>query len=103
MAVFRFLAAVFLLIATIAIVADATPAIYGAGPFRLTSLSAHWQELGRSSFEAAESGMTAVAPWLWNGLIAPILAIPTCVTFFLLAVASGYAGRRRRTVRVFVN
>lgn len=103
MAVFRFLSAVFLLVATIALVVDATPSVYGAGAFRATSLGTHWKELGRTSYEAAESGVLEVAPSLWNGVIAPLLAIPTFVTFALAAVISGYVGRRRRSVRIFVN
>lgn len=103
MAVFRFLAAVFLLVATVALVVDATPAVYGAGDFRPTALGTHWKDLGRTSFEAAKSGVSEAAPWLWDGLLAPILNIPTFVTFGLFALLSGYVGRRRRTVRIFVN
>jgi hypothetical protein len=103
MVVFRFLAALFLLVATIALVFDATPSVYGAAGFEATSLSAHWQDLAPNSFEAARTAVTGVAPWLWNGVIAPLLAVPTFVTFGALALLSGYAGRRRRAVRVFVN
>lgn len=103
MAVFRFLSAVFLLVATVAAVFDATPAVYGAAPFEGTTLSAHWQDLGPNSFEAAQGAVTAFAPWLWTGLIAPLLNVPTFVIFGVLSLASGYAGRRRRTVQVFVN
>lgn len=103
MAVFRFLSAVFLLVATIALVVDASPAIYGAASFHATSLAAHWQELGPSSFAAARKAVSGVAPWLWSGIIGPVLGVPTFVTFGVLAVLSGYAGRRRRTVTIFVN
>jgi hypothetical protein len=103
MPVFRFLAAVFLLVAAIALVNDATPAVYGAGPFTLTSLDAHWQELAPSALAAAKTGAEGMAPWLWQGVIAPLLTTPTCIAFGLLAVLSGYIGRRRRTVEIFVN
>lgn len=104
MAVFRFLAAVFLLIATIAIVVDATPPVYGAGSFTATSLAAHWHDLGATSYEAAKSTVSRfTAPWVWTGVIETILAIPTFIAFGLLALFSGYLGRRRKTVRVFVN
>jgi hypothetical protein len=103
MAVFRFLAAVFLLVATIALVVDATPPIYGAGSFKPSALSNDWTELAPKSFEAARSAVSAVAPWLWEGVIAPILDIPTFIAFGALALLSGYAGRRRKTVRIFVN
>jgi len=103
MAVFRFLAAVFLLVATIALVVDATPAFYGAGPFEATSLSAQWQELAPNSFEAARKSVSDLSAWLWDGMIAPVLDVPTFVAFGALAFLSGYAGRRRKTVRIFVN
>lgn len=103
MAVFRFLAAVFLLAAAIALVVDATPAIYGVGPFKATALSAHWHDLAPSSFEAAKKAVSGLSPGLWDSLVAPVLDIPAFVTFGALALLSGYAGRRRRTVRIFVN
>jgi hypothetical protein len=103
MAVFRFLAAVFLLAATIALVVDATPSVYGAGAFQATALSAHWQELAPTAFEAARKAVTGLSPWLWDDVIAPALAVPTFVAFGVLAVLSGYAGRRRKSVRIFVN
>lgn len=103
MAVFRFLSAVFLLVATVALVVDATPASYGVGSFHATSLAGHWKELAPSSFEVARRSVIDAAPWLWESLIRPILDVPTFVAFGALALLSGYAGRRRRTVRIFVN
>ena len=103
MAVFRFLAAVFLLVATVALVVDATPPIYGAGAFKTTTLSAHWQDLAPSSLQAAKSSVSGVSPWIWETVAAPILDLPTFVAFGALALLSGYAGRRRKTVRIFVN
>ncbi len=103
MAVFRFLSAVFLLVATIALVVDATPAIYGSAGFHATSLTAHWLDLGPSSHEAARKTVVGFAPWLWNGAIEPMLNVPTFVTFGILSLLAGYAGRRRRSVTIFVN
>jgi hypothetical protein len=103
MAVFRFLAAVFLLAATIALVSDATPAVYGAGEFTATSLAGHWADMAPSSLEAAKKAVTGFAPVLWSGVVGPVLALPTFVLFGLLALGSGFLGRRRRAVRIFVN
>lgn len=103
MAVFRFLSAVFMLVAVISVVVDATPQIYGAGTFHATSLGDQWKELSPKSLDAAEKTVAGVAPWAWDGLIQPVLAIPTALFFGALALIAGYAGRRRRTVRVFVN
>jgi len=101
MAVFRFLAAVFLLVATIALVVDATPLVYGAAPFKATSLAAHWQDLAPSSYEAARKAVSNLG--IWDSLVVPLIGFPTFVIFGALALLAGYAGRRRRTVRVFVN
>lgn len=104
MAVFRFLAAVFLLVATIALVVDATPWVYGAGPFQATTLGEHWRELGATSYGAAQKAVSAVAgPWIWDSLIGSVLGLSTFVAFGLLALLTGYIGRRRKAVRVFVN
>jgi hypothetical protein len=86
MAVFRFLAAVFLLVATIALVVDATPPLYGGGAFEATSLSTQWQELAPNSFEAARTSVSGLSPVFWDGVIARILGVPTFVTFGALAL-----------------
>lgn len=104
MAVFRFLAAVFLLAATIALVVDATPWVYGAGPLEATSLGEHWRDMGATSYAAAKSAISGVlGPWMWEGVIGTLLSLPTFLAFGLLALLSGYIGRRRKSVRVFVN
>jgi hypothetical protein len=103
MPVFRFLAAVFLLVATVALVVDATPWVYGASGFEAQSLHGHWQELAPNSLAAAQKAVTGLAPWLWDDVVGPILDIPTFITFGALALLCGYAGRRRRTIDVFVN
>lgn len=103
MAAFRFLSAVFLLVATVALVVDATPAVYGAGPFSATSLAEQWKELGPTSFELAREAMADLAPGLWSSLLEPLLDTPTFVFFGALALLCGYIGRRRRSVRIFAN
>jgi hypothetical protein len=103
MAVFRFLAAVFLLVATVALVVDATPAVYGAGPFIATTLNEQWKELGPSSFEVARKAVQGAAPWLWDNVLAVLLSVPTYMAFGGLALLAGFIGRRRNTVRIFVN
>lgn len=103
MAVFRFLAAVCLLVAAIALVVDATPFIYGTGPFAATAVSTHWLDLAPSSYQAAHKAVAGMSEWLWSGLVSPLLSLPTSMMFGLLALLFGYAGRHRRRVRIFVN
>jgi hypothetical protein len=45
----------------------------------------------------------ATAPWVWDGVIWPVLSVPTFLLFGLLAMWCGYAGRRRHKVNIFVN
>lgn len=104
MAALRFLAALFLLVAVIAIVADATPAITGSGHFAPKSVTQHWTELSPSTLEAAKSSLTrATMPAVWAALSGSILALPTFVVFAMTAAICGYAGRHRRRVNVYVN
>src|SRR5262245_5943713 len=98
MAVFRFLSSVFMLAAVIAFVSDATPPLAGAGPFKATTLLAHWDDLAPNSLNAAKAAVThAAGEWLWTG-IEGLLDWPTSLIFLILAIGSGYLGRRRHKV-----
>jgi hypothetical protein len=104
MAVFRFLSAVFLLVAVIALVSDATPPLAGAGPFKATTLLGHWDDLAPNSLAAAKKAVTEnTAEWVWTGIVEGLFGWPTFVIFGVLAIASGYLGRRRHKVQIFIN
>lgn len=104
MAVFRFLSAVFLLVAVIAFVSDATPPLAGAAPFKATTLLGHWDDLAPNSLAAAKAALTrAAGEWVWTGVVENLIGWPTFVIFSVLALASGYLGRRRHKVQIFVN
>jgi hypothetical protein len=104
MAVYRFLSALFLLVAVIALVADLTPVLLGGAPFVATSMSGHWADLAPSSLAAAKAAVNGAAPpWVWNTLIAGVIDRPTFAIFGLLALATGYHGRRRHQVNIYVN
>jgi hypothetical protein len=104
MAVLRFLSALFLLVATVALVADATPPLAGTAPFAATPLVEHWKEIAPGSLEAAKAAIEgSSAPWAWEDLIAPVVGVPTFVLFGVLGLACGYGGRRRRRVNIYVN
>jgi hypothetical protein len=103
MAVFRFLSAVFLLVAVIAFVSDATPPLAGAGSFKATTLLGHWDDLAPNSLAAAKAAVTgATADWGWS-VVEGLLGWPTFVIFGILALGSGYLGRRRHKVQIFIN
>ena len=104
MAVFRFLASLFLLIAVVTLVADATLVSQGTASFHATSLGKHWADLAPSTLESAKAGVSrATLPWVWDTIIAPALAVPTFLFFGVLALLSGYAGRRRHRVDIYIN
>lgn len=100
----RFLAGIFLLIATVAVVSDLSPALSGAGAFEPTALAEHWSQVGPASFNAARAALSKSAtPWVWDSVLEPLLSWPTFLLFGALALLCGYAGRRRREVKIFVN
>lgn len=100
----RFLATLFLLVATIVFVADVTPFAAGTGPFKTTTLLGHWRELAPDTLKAAKAGVSrATAPVVWDGIAAVMGAAPTFLLFAALGLASGYLGRRRHSVKPFAN
>jgi hypothetical protein len=100
----RFLSSLFILIGLIALVADLTPVTSGSGSFVATPLGDHWLDLLPASYQAAKVAVARSSqPWLWEGPIALVLAVPTFVLFGMLALVFGFAGRRRREVEIFVN
>lgn len=104
MAAFRFLAALFALIALVAIVSDATPWLNGSGPFAATSLETQWGRISPNTLKGARESVSAsVSPVAWTGLEALMLSRPTWGVFGTLAILAGVIGRRRRRVNVYVN
>jgi hypothetical protein len=104
LAVFRFLAAVFLLVAVIALVTDLSAPISAGQPFSATTLETQWREMAPATLQSTRAAVAAAAPpWIWNAVIWPVLSVPTFLLFGLLALWCGYAGRRRQKVNIFVN
>ena len=103
MASLRFLASLFALIAIVALVADATPALSGTGPFTAHASSAigrSWRQ-PRCWRRARSLGLTF--PWVWNPVILSVLSAPMSMLFGGLAVVCGYFGRRRAQLKVHIN
>jgi hypothetical protein len=104
MPVLRFLASIFALVAVVALINDATPALNGTGPFHSTSVIGYWQQLAPASLEAARTTVTqGTVPWLWDPVILSVIGLPTPVLFGLLAIACGYLGRRRMETKLHIN
>ena len=105
MAVLRFLASLFALIAIVALVADATPALTRHGSLHgpLAS-SAIGRELAPASLVATRANVAAMTfPWVWNPVLLSVLDAPMSVLFAGLAIVCGYFGRRRVQLKVHVN
>ena len=90
--------------AVVALVTDATPALYGTKPFAMTSVLGYWQELAPASLEAAHAAVVkATMPWVWDPVATSILTRPTPVLFGGLAVFFGFLGRRKEPMKVHIN
>jgi hypothetical protein len=104
MAVLRFLASLFALVAVVALVTDATPALTGTGPFKATSVVGYWRELAPSTLLTAHAAVSRMTfPWVWDSVIASVLGLPASALFGGLAVLCGYFGRRREQMKMHVN
>jgi len=104
MPVLRFLTSVFALVAVVALVADATPVLYGAKQFTATTVIGYWQELAPTSLAAARTAISASTfPWVWDPVVLSVINLPTPVLFGLLALVCGFLGRRREEMKVHIN
>jgi hypothetical protein len=104
MASLRFLASVFALIAIVALVADATPALNGTGPFVAHSVINYWAELAPASLVATRASIiAATSEFVWNPMLLSVLSAPMSALFGTLALVCGYFGRRRMQMKVHVN
>lgn len=104
MASLRFLASLFALIAVVALVADATPALNGTDQFHAHSVINYWSELAPASLAATRDTITTkTAPWVWNPVLLSVLSAPMSWLFGALAIVCGYFGRRRAAMKLHVN
>ncbi len=100
----RFMAFVFLLIATVALVADLTPAFNGADAYRSTMFAEHWNGIAPRSLEAARASvMAAPQAWITSYFFEALLALPTSLLFGALGGIAAYAGRRQKRLNIYVN
>jgi len=99
----RFLAGVFLLVAVIFAVNDATRL---AGPDRASAVSVHqtWSAVSPNSLNAAQRGIqSATHSTVWNWGVLPLLQLPAWTLFGLLGLILAFLGRRRRRVNIYAN
>jgi hypothetical protein len=102
LAFFRFLAALFLLIAVIAGVYDATRSM-AADRLVTASLFEHWTAIAPTLLNATQAAVKRAHPMLWDAGLLHVLQLPATAFFLVLGVLLAYAGRRRRRINVFAN
>ena len=96
LAFFRFLAAVFLLIAVLAGVYDGTRTL-AADRLVTTSLLEHWSTLAPTLLNTTQSAVKRSAhPLVWDMGLGKTLLLPASLVFFAIGVLFAYVGRRRR-------
>lgn len=104
MAVLRFLASLFLLIAVVALVSDFTRAATRGETFVASSIASHWGAVAPGSLQSAKTVVSrATHPLVWNPLVTSVIEMPAFVLFGGLGLLCGIAGRRRERLNVFVN
>jgi flagellar biosynthesis protein FlhB len=104
MAALRFLAALFALVALVALASDAAQWLTTGQAFAPKSVLEHWQALSPKTLASTREKTTASAgEGAWALLSTTVFAVPTAVMFAGLAAVLGYAGRRRRIIKVYVN
>lgn len=102
LAFFRFLGALFLLIAVIAGVYDATRSM-AADRLVTASLLEHWTAIAPTLLNSTQAAVKRAHPMLWDAGLGQLLQLPAVLVFLALGVLLAYAGRRRRRINVFAN
>lgn len=94
----RFLAAVFALLAIVALVTDLSRA--GGS---ITSLAEHLSQFAPSLLAAAKAGISQqLGSAIWDA-VTMVLNLPSYAVFAILAAICGFAARPRQQISVFVN
>jgi hypothetical protein len=99
----RFLAGVFLLVAVIAAVNDATRSL-AANRVVMLSTYEHWSRLAPGTLTAAQGSVRRTThPLVWDAGLARVLQLPAWGLLGLVGLMLAYAGRRRRRVNIYAN
>ena len=103
LAFLRFLAGVFLLIAVIFAVNDATGAL-GSRKSGAVTMQQTWSTVSLPTLKAAQGGIERyMHPIVWQWGVLTLLQLPAWAVFGTLGLALAYAGRRRRRVNIYAN
>ena len=100
----RFIGALFLLGAVIALTSDLSRTGRPPQAPVFTSFLKHWSDFAPQSLKAAQTSVqTRTHPVVWDPIIRSLLSIPAWISLVAVAISSFWAGRPRRRVEIFVN
>ena len=100
----QFLAALFATIALFAFVADVSAARAAAAGFHATSLLDRMHDFAPTLLMSVRGTITRfLGAAGWDPFAVTLLSLPAWLVFAVAAGISGFAGRPRRQVRIFVN
>jgi hypothetical protein len=100
----RILGVWLLLLAMVAAVIDATKSLAGGGAWVVSPMGEQWKALSPETLTGFQGWIqTTVGTWLWDPVLATILAAPTWLVFGILGVFLYWLGQKRKPVEVFIN
>ena len=100
----RFIAAVLVVAAVIALTMDVTRWQTGAGGPTFQSLEYQIRAVAPATLDGFGKEVSrALHPLVWDPLIMSALALPAWLVLMLLALLFGYLTRERRSVNIFIN
>lgn len=104
MIILRLLSGVFLLAATLALIAGATRAQLGAPNALLTPFLSQLAQSAPGILATIEKSISAAHPLLWDPVLKSFLKLPAWVSLGGIGVLLGWMGRRRhQRINVFTN
>lgn len=99
----RFVAWLFALIATVALVNDVTLWQIAGGTFAPHSIASHWIGFSPGSFDVFAEQMSQGTGWFWASVLMPLLGTPVWVLFGFIALILAWLTRYRERTRIFAN
>jgi len=100
----RFLGAILLLAAVIALTSDLTRWQTVGNWWHFDSLGYHIATLAPQTLKSVGAAISrATHPWLWDPILTSLLAWPAWILFTALGALLIYAGRERKRINIFIN
>lgn len=99
----RLLAGIFLLLASLALIADVTRSMNSRTTVT-TSVATQWRSVSPQSLTNAQNAVSKhIHPLVWDPLIWRLLLLPGWFLFGAIGLILALLGRRRRRANIFIN